>query len=77
MSGDLRLGLAQDFDEIADADFLVAHEIEQAKACVVAKSLKEAFHIEGCFCHDPIICDLTNISSENIVALTNMFLDYE
>ena len=47
MPRDFRLGLAEDFDEIADTDFLVAHEIEQPKACVVAKGLKEALHVES------------------------------
>jgi hypothetical protein len=45
--GDFGLRLAEDFDEIADADFLVAHEIEQTKPGVVAKSLKEAFQVES------------------------------
>jgi hypothetical protein len=45
--GNLRLGLAEDFDEIAYTDFLVAHEIEQAKACVVAKGVKEALEVES------------------------------
>ena len=45
--GDFRLRLAEDFDEIADADFLVAHEIEQTKPGVVAESLKEALDVES------------------------------
>jgi hypothetical protein len=47
MPRDLRLRLAEDFDEIADTDFLVTHEIEQAEAGVIAKGLKEALDVEG------------------------------
>ena len=45
--GDFRLGLIEDFDEVADADFLIAHEIEEAEASLVGECLEEAFELEG------------------------------
>ena len=38
---DFWLGLAEDFNQIADADLLVAHEIEKAQARIIAQGLEE------------------------------------
>jgi hypothetical protein len=46
MSGDLRLGCVQDFNEVADAHLLFSHEVEQAETGVVAERLKELLHVE-------------------------------
>src|SRR3984885_7893763 len=46
MPGDLWLWTAQNLYEVADANLLVPHEVEQAEACVVPQSLKELLHIE-------------------------------
>jgi len=40
------LELLQNLYEVANANFLVTHEIEQTKSGAVAQSLKEPFHIE-------------------------------
>ena len=46
MPGYFGLSLLQDLHEIADADLLLSHQIEQAKSSVVAECLEEAFHFE-------------------------------
>ena len=46
MPGYLRLRLAQNLHQVADADFLPFHEIQQAKTSVVAESLKQALHLD-------------------------------
>jgi arsenite methyltransferase len=73
----LRLGLAEHFDQVADTDLLIAHEIQQPKPGLVAKRLKEEFDIEDCLFHGhgTIIYALTNILFMDIVALTNMFVE--
>jgi hypothetical protein len=50
VSGDLWLWLAQDFDKVADAKFLLSHEIHEPQASVVTQSLKEAFQAESLLC---------------------------
>jgi len=45
----LRLGLIEDFDKVADADFLIAHKVQQPEASIVSKGLKEAFRVERLF----------------------------
>ncbi len=52
MPGDLRLGAAQDLDEVADTDLLVAHEVQQPEPGVVSQRLKEPLHVVRLFrCH--------------------------
>jgi len=46
MAADLGLRLSENLDEGADAEFLIAHEIEQAKACGGSESLKKEFLVE-------------------------------
>ena len=59
---DLRLGLIQNLDEVADADFLIAHQVEQPEASIVAKCLKEPLDVECLFrCHVRIIFALTDV----------------
>lgn len=47
VAGDLGLALAEDFDEVADADLATVHEVEQAQADGVGESCEEAGEIEG------------------------------
>lgn len=47
MPGYLGLGLIQNLHEVTDADFLIAHEIQEPQPCIVAESLKEALHVEA------------------------------
>lgn len=49
---DLRLRLIQNLDEVADANFLIAHQVEQPEASIVAECLKEPLDVECLFrCH--------------------------
>ena len=56
VAGDLGLGLAEDLDEVADAELLVAQEIEEAEACGVTEGLEETFEAEGLPGHGINIC---------------------
>lgn len=47
MPRNLWLRLAQNLHKVTDADFLIAHEIEEPKACGVSECLEEPLHIEG------------------------------
>ncbi len=42
----LGLRLSQDLNEIADADLLISHEVQEPKPRGVAKSLKKTLHVE-------------------------------
>ncbi len=58
----LWLGLIQNLDEVADTNLLVAHQVEQSKARVVAECLKEPLDVECLFrCHVRIIFALTDV----------------
>ena len=46
MPGYLGLRLTKNLDKIADADFLISHEIQEPQPCIVAESLKEALQAE-------------------------------
>jgi hypothetical protein len=46
MPGYLGLRLAKNEDKIADANFLISHEIQESQPCIVAESLKEALQAE-------------------------------
>ena len=46
MPGYFGLGLIQYFDEITDADFLIAHEIQEPQPRIVTQGLEEALHVE-------------------------------
>jgi hypothetical protein len=73
MPGDLRLRCAQDADEVADADLLLSHEIEEPEAGVIAQCLKEPLHVEpGLAGHALYIYALTNMNARVIFALPNM-----
>ncbi len=65
MPGNFRLGLIEDFDKIADADLLIAHEIQQPQPSIVSERLEESLQIEGLLshCHVMIIFALTYVSS--------------
>jgi hypothetical protein len=47
VAGDLGLGLLEDFDEVADADLAVIHEVEQTEAGGVGEGCEEEDRIEG------------------------------
>lgn len=73
MTRDLRLRRIQNLDEVADADFLVAHQVQQTQPGPVSQRLEESLQIEvGFFCHDYIFA-LTDVLVKNIVALADMF----
>lgn len=46
MAGDFWLRHAENLHEVADADFLLAHQVEEPETRVVAKCLKELLHVE-------------------------------
>jgi hypothetical protein len=45
--GNLRLRLIQDLNEIANADFLISHQVQEPQPGIVSKCLKEALNIES------------------------------
>ena len=47
VTGDLRLALPQDLDEVADADLAAIHQVEKPQAGAVGESGKEPGEIEG------------------------------
>ena len=52
MPRNLRLRAAENLHEVADADLLIAHEIQKAESCIVSERLEEPLDIEClCFCH--------------------------
>jgi hypothetical protein len=55
MARDLWLWLVEYLDEVADTEFLIAHQVEETQTRFVAKRLKEALHVEcrGFCCHKP------------------------
>jgi hypothetical protein len=62
MPRDLWLRLAKDLDQIAYANFLLSHEIQEPQASVVTQSLKEAFQSEFWLCrHVLTIYALTDV----------------
>jgi hypothetical protein len=73
MARNLRLWRTKDFDEVADADFPLAHQVEESKAGFIAQSLKESRKVKVPFVCHSLIFALTNLLVKNIVALTNMF----
>lgn len=54
MPGNLGLGLPQDLNEIADANLLIAHQVQEPETGIVSQSLKEALEIEvfALRCHE-------------------------
>ncbi len=72
MTRDLRLRTPDDFNEIADAELLVAHQVQDPEPGLVAKCLKEPLEVEwGFLCHVYIFA-LTH-SSVNISGLADVF----
>jgi hypothetical protein len=61
VSGDLRLRLSKDLDKIANANFLIPHQIQEPQASVITQSLKEAFQAELLCCHALNISALTDV----------------
>ena len=46
VSGNLWLGTAEDLNEVADTNLLIAHQVQEAEPCVVAEGLEESLDIE-------------------------------
>jgi hypothetical protein len=67
MARDLWLALAQNLDEIADADFATIHEIEQAQTSAIGQRGEEGCQIKsrGGTRHEKIIYALTYVSNSN------------
>jgi len=61
MPRNLRLWLAENFDKVANANLLIAHEVQKAKPRLVAQGLKKTLDIEGLFTRHGFIFALTNI----------------
>ncbi len=51
MARNLRLALAEGFDEKTDTDLVATDDVEKTQARSVAKRLKEAFDVLCCCCH--------------------------
>lgn len=66
MAGDLRLRMAKNLHEVADAELLLADQVQEPQTRVVAERLEESFDIEGPFRHAPNICALTYVWKGNI-----------
>ena len=74
VAGDLGLGLPEDFDEVADADFAAVHEVEEAQAGGVGERGEEQGEVEGLGAarHGFIICGLTDVCDVNTFVLAYM-----
>jgi hypothetical protein len=74
MPGNLRLRLIQDLYEIADTNFLIAHQVQEPQPGIVSERLKEPLNIKSLLprCHDLIIFALTDVSSGNIFGFADM-----
>ena len=62
----LRLWSSQDLHKVADADLLVAHEVEKPKASAVSQRLKESFQVIGLFSHHVLCIRLDACDAKNI-----------
>jgi SAM-dependent methyltransferase len=67
--GNLRLRLIQDLNEIANADFLVSHQVQEPQPGIVSKCLKESLNIESflSYYHVAIIFALTHVSWQKYI----------
>ncbi len=68
----LGLGRIENLNEVTDADFAIAHQVEQTKPCRISERLKEAHQVELSFCRHEDIFALTNTRVKHIVVLANM-----
>ena len=68
------LALAENLDQIADADLAAYHQVEQAQASEVGQRREETVQADrfGAAAHEIIIYVLTDMSSEDIFVLANM-----
>jgi hypothetical protein len=73
VAGNLRLGAAKNLDEVANADFLVAHQVQQAQSGFVSQRLEKSLEVKVVPGRHLIIFALTNTKIKNIVALAYMF----
>ncbi len=63
-----RLRLVEDLDEVADAELLIAHEVEKTEPGFVSERLVEADHIEVCVVgHGANIFDLTDMFQRSYI----------
>lgn len=60
MPGDFGLWIAEDLNEVADADLLLSDEIEEAEPGLVAERLEEALQVEGIAFWHVVIFALTH-----------------
>jgi len=47
MPGDFGLRRSEDLDEVADAHFIAAHQVQQAQARPIGERTKQRLHVEG------------------------------
>ena len=66
MAGDFGLRAFQDVDQVADADFPVADEVENAQASDIGERLKETFEVEWGFSGHVYIFALTYVFVKHI-----------
>lgn len=71
--GDFGLGLAEGFNQLADADLAIADQAQKLEAGFVGEGQKEARAVEFYFCsHGSIICDLTHVCARDIFKMLHM-----
>ena len=75
MPGDFRLRATKDFHEVANANLLISHEVEEPEAGIVSQGLKELLHVEWLRspCHRENVYALTNTKSRDTFTLANMY----
>lgn len=72
MPRNLGLRTAKSLDEIADADFLVADQVQDPESRLIPERLKEPLQVELGFLGHVYIFALTNPSVKNIFLLADM-----
>jgi hypothetical protein len=69
MPRNLRLRTPENLHEVADANLLLAHKVQEPEPGIVPESLKEPLYVEILLrCHVSNIYALTNAWEDNIVA---------
>lgn len=66
MPGDLGLRPAEDLDEVADADLLISHQVQDSEPGRVTQSPEEALQVKLTFLSHEIIFALTDVIVKNI-----------
>lgn len=73
MAGDFWLRTAEDLDEVADANFLISHQIQDPEPCVVAQSLEKLPQIELAILSHRDIFALTDVTVKHIFVAADVF----